>query len=141
MLVCSVCSRFRSSSFFRLFPFKGSAYTAYKRIQNQSETRLNPTPIWVYATCARLMRQLHTGKGAASPACSDHGRTSGDDQPGLVGSSFRHLHIPGEQNPQTFAFRLAGFSRTERHIDNLVQILVSLAQVGGHEVRIIQVGQ
>ena len=62
MFVCSVCSCFRSSSFFWLFPFKGSAYTAYKRIRNRSKTRLNPTLVWVYGPPTLFVRRLHTSR-------------------------------------------------------------------------------
>ena len=62
MVVCSVCSCFRSSSFFWLFPFKGSAYTAYKRIRNRSKTRLSPTLVWVYDPPTLFVRRLHTSR-------------------------------------------------------------------------------
>ena len=80
MVVCSVCSCFRSSSFFWLFPFKGSAYTAYRRMQNRSETRLNPTPDWFFALPPRLARRLHTSRVAEQTR--EHAQ-----KPGLVGSA------------------------------------------------------
>ena len=93
--VCSVCSRFRSSSFFRLFPFKGTAYTAYKRMQNRSKTRLNPTLVWVYGPPTLFVRRLHTmsayGHDVFYPVALDHGAR----RPGLAGSNIRFQDTAG----------------------------------------------
>ena len=58
--VCSVCSRFGSSSFFRHFPFKANAYNAYKCIQGRSKTGMSPTADWDSSVCTRPGRKLHT---------------------------------------------------------------------------------
>ena len=58
--VCSVCSRFGSSSFFRRFPFKANAYNAYKCIQGRPKTALSPTADWDSSVCTWLGRELHT---------------------------------------------------------------------------------
>ena len=49
----------------------------------------------------------------------------------------RHFCVAVEQDLQTLTVCLAWFFRAERHINNLIQILVRLAQGGGHEYRIV----
>ena len=66
--VCSVCSRFGSSSFFRRFPFKANAYNAYKCIQPCPKTALSSTARYVFAVCTSFARQLHTKSAYNAPA-------------------------------------------------------------------------
>ena len=95
--VCSVCSRFRSSSFFRRFPFKGTAYNAYKCIQTPPKSPLSPTADWLFAVCSWPGRKLHTENAYAEALpYPRHGLAKGAIGPHCPSKDGRALRRSGE---------------------------------------------
>ena len=68
--VCTLCTSFGSWTFFRLFPFKGTAYGAYDCIRKPSESGLSPTACRHWSLFRLPKSKVHTAVHTAFPPCN-----------------------------------------------------------------------